>query len=150
MAAVYTHRFTVPESAIDLYGHASNIEYLRWMQDAATAHTASCGWTLDRYRESRAIWVVRKHAIEYLRPALCGDSLELLTWIESISDCQSTRRYLLAKAGEQGAVARAETLWVCVDPVSGRPRRVPQEFIEAIGCVADESEALRLAGAFPG
>ncbi|MCE1275050.1 MAG: thioesterase, partial [Chlorobiales bacterium] len=61
MRSVYTHAFTVPESAIDVNDHVSNIEYVRWMQEAATAHTASEGWTLERYRERRAVWVVRTH-----------------------------------------------------------------------------------------
>jgi len=142
MRSVYTHAFSVPESAIDVNGHVSNIEYVRWMQDAATAHTASEGWTLERYRESRAVWVVRTHTIEYLRPAFAGDRLELHTWIASVRDCQSRRMYLVTRADKDRAlIARAETLWICVDPDTGRPRRVPEEFIIAFDLVADEAVA---------
>jgi acyl-CoA thioester hydrolase len=144
---VFTHTFEVPGSSIDGYGHVSNIEYLRWMQDVATAHTASEGWTLDRYRKSRAIWVVRRHSIDYLMPAYAGDRLDLHTWIEWVRDCQSVRRYLLTREGESRAFARAETLWVCVDPESGRPKRVPEDFIQAFELVVGgEAEALRIVG----
>lgn len=144
---MFTHTFEVSGSSIDGYGHVSNIEYLRWMQDVATAHTASEGWTLDRYRQSRAIWVVRRHSIDYLMPAYAGDRLDLHTWIEWVRDCQSVRRYLLTREGEARALARAETLWVCVDPESGRPKRVPEDFIQAFELVVGgEAEALRIVG----
>jgi acyl-CoA thioester hydrolase len=150
LRGVYTHTFAVPESSIDRYGHVSNIEYLRWMQEAATEHTASEGWTLDRYHQKRAIWVVRRHTIEYLMPAFAGERLDLHTWIEWVRDCQSVRRYLLTKAGESRALARAETLWVCVDPESVRPKRVPEEFIQAFDLVTGgEKEALRIVGKAP-
>ena len=144
MRSVYTHAFNVPESAIDVNGHVSNIEYVRWMQDAATAHTASEEWTLDRYREFRAVWVARTHTIDYLRPAFAGDFIELYTWIASVRDCQSRRKYLFMRGGDHTVLARAETLWICVDPDSGRPKRVPEAFIGAFDLVADETEALRI------
>ncbi len=147
MRAVYTHRFTVPDSAIDVNGHVSNIEYVRWMQDAATAHTASEGWTLERYRECRAIWVVRTHTINYLRPAFAGDQLAFHTWIASVRDYQSVRQYLLTRPSDGAVLVRAETLWICVDPERGRPRRVPEAFVAAFDLVADESAALRLLDA---
>jgi acyl-CoA thioester hydrolase len=146
MRSVYTHTFSVPDSSIDQYGHVSNIEYLRWMQDAATEHTASAGWTLERYRQNRAIWVVRKHTIEYFVPAYAGDKLDLHTWIEGLRDCQSVRRYILTKAGANRILAKAETFWVCVDPESGRPKRVPEEFLLAFDLVPSEAEALRIVG----
>ncbi|AAM72494.1 MAG TPA: acyl-CoA thioesterase [Chlorobaculum sp.] len=147
MRRVFIHTFEVPGSSIDGYGHVSNIEYLRWMQDGATAHTASEGWTLDRYRQSRAIWVVRRHSIDYLMPAYASDRLDLHTWIEWVRDCQSVRRYLLTREGDVRALARAETLWVCVDPESGRPKRVPEDFIQAFELVVGgEAEALRIVG----
>jgi acyl-CoA thioester hydrolase len=126
-------------------GHVSNIEYLRWMQEAATEHTASEGWTLERYREHHTIWVVRKHTIEYNRPAFAGDLLSLHTWISSVTECQSIRRYLLTKAGERRVLASAETLWVCIDTESGRPKRVPQEFLSAFDLVEGDSDALDIA-----
>ena len=78
---IFTHTFTVPETSIDLNGHANNQEYLHWMQEVATAHSDACGWTLIRYQETRTTWVIRSHAVDYLRPAFAGERLTLLTWI---------------------------------------------------------------------
>jgi acyl-CoA thioester hydrolase len=69
------------------------------------------------------------------------------TWIEWVRDCQSVRRYLITREGQARVLAKADTLWVCVDPESGRPRRVPETFIQAFDLVpGGDTEALRIAG----
>ena len=68
MPAIYLHNVKVTDEHIDIQGHANNLVYLRWMQDAAVAHSAAQGWDGERYRELSAGWVVRSHFIEYLVP----------------------------------------------------------------------------------
>ena len=48
-------------------GHVNNVTYLRWVQDAATAH-----WTRPRAREDQAklLWIVLRHEIDYKQAAL--------------------------------------------------------------------------------
>ena len=64
----FTLEINVPETAIDGLGHVNNVEYVRWMQDAATAHADSSGCTAATVADG-AVWVVRSHRIEYVRPA---------------------------------------------------------------------------------
>ena len=45
MAQIYRYELTVPEDAVDVNGHVNNLEYLRWMQDAAILHSDSQGCT---------------------------------------------------------------------------------------------------------
>jgi hypothetical protein len=66
MPAIYEYQLTVPEAAIDGQGHVNNLEYVRWMQEAAIAHSIAQGWTAARYQEIGAGWVARSHWIEYL------------------------------------------------------------------------------------
>jgi acyl-CoA thioester hydrolase len=146
MRTVYTCTFRIPDSAIDMNGHVGNLEYIRWMQEIATAHSGSEGWTIDRYRNLRTCWVVRSHHIEYLRPAYAGDVIDLHTWIADFGEWQSPRKYLFTKSGDPRIIVRAETVWVYVDAVTGRPKRTPEEFMTSFDVVAGEEEALRLAG----
>jgi len=83
MSALYTHQLIVPQSAIDENGHVNNIEYMRWMQDAATAHATSVGGTLAT-KNLGAAWVARSHHIEYLRPAFANEHLVVHTWIANV------------------------------------------------------------------
>ena len=146
MPQIHARSLTVPPEAIDVLGHVNNLEYIRWMQEIATEHSAVQGWTLERYVALGAGWFVRRHTIEYLRPAFAGDALMILTWVESFARSSSPRRYLFHRARDAQVVARAETLWVFVDYATGAPLRIPAELRSAFE-TATEVEALRALSA---
>lgn len=143
LPGLHAHTLTVPISAIDVNGHASNLEYLRWMQEAATAHSDAQGWTLDRYRQTGTTWVVRTHTIDYLRPALEGEALSVLTWIAGFEAQESPRQYLFWRHWDRKILARARTLWVYVDAGTGRASRIPEAFRQAFDVISDEATVLR-------
>jgi acyl-CoA thioester hydrolase len=144
MRRVFTQTIVALPEAIDVNGHVNNLEYLRWMQEVATAHSAAQGWDPARYRETRSSWVIRSHAIEYLRPAFAGDAILLATWIAAFGEQQSPRKYLFVRATDRKILARAETLWVYVDAATGRPALIPEAFRSAFEIVGSEDEALQL------
>ena len=141
---VFLHRFTVPQAAMDANGHANNAEYVRWMQDAATAHSDAVGWTLARYQGAGGTWVIRSHHIEYLRPAFAGEALTLATWVGGFDARESPRHYLLWRDRDRKLLARARTLWVYVDAGTGRAAAIPDDLRAAFPVVPDEQAALRL------
>ena len=140
---VFAHTFTIPAASMDGNGHVNNLEYLRWMQEIAMAHSDAQGWDLARYGEAGSSWVVRSHAIEYLRPAFAGEALTVLTWIEGFQQQESLRHYLFWRERDRKLLAKARTLWVYVDAATGRARPIPAEFRSAFDVVADEKEVLR-------
>lgn len=148
MPAIYTRTFAVPHHAIDVNGHVNNLEYLRWMQEVATEHSAVQGWAVERYLSSGGVWVVKTHFIEYLAAAFEGDVLALHTWVADMRSSSSRRRYLFSREGAVQPVARAETLWVFVDARSGRARRIPEELRSAF-TVPAEDELSRLLRSEP-
>lgn len=121
----YTLRLQVPEADIDLLGHTNNVAYLRYLERAAIEHATVLGFDLERLRELGGFFVVRKHEIEYLRPTVAGDELEILTWVESMEGIRTTRCYEIYHAATGTPVVRAATLWIWTD-FNGRPRRIPQ------------------------
>jgi acyl-CoA thioester hydrolase len=104
----------------------NNVEFVRWMQDAAVAHADARGLTAAT-REAGATWVVRSHRIEYLRPAMAGDRINVLTWVADFRRAFSLRRYRFTRASDGTVLARGETDWVFVDVKTGRPKSVPEE-----------------------
>ncbi|MBM4377242.1 MAG: acyl-CoA thioesterase [Deltaproteobacteria bacterium] len=119
----------VADEDIDMLGHASNISYVRWIQDAAIAHSTAVGLGVDAFRDLGAHFVVRRHEIDYLRSALRDDVVTLETWIESWTGVTSLRRTRLVANGAE--VARAVTTWAFVDGASGRPSRIPERVRDA-------------------
>ncbi len=140
MIRVYSHRFRVPAEAIDMQKHVNNVEYLRWMQDVAIAHSTALGWPMERYFKERFSWVVRTHGIEYLRPGLLDDPIRLLTWVSSIGERSSVRKYLFWRESDRQILARAESTWVFIDLRTGLPRPIPEEVRSSFVAVEDESE----------
>jgi len=127
MPAIFDHHHRVRADEIDFLGHANNLRYLAWMQDAALAHSDAQGWPQARYQEVGAVWVVRSHAVEYLRPAMADDVLVVRTWVTKIGRLDSVRRYRVIRAADNVLLVEGETRWIWVDIASGRPRRVPEE-----------------------
>jgi acyl-CoA thioester hydrolase len=114
---------------VDDLNHISNVAYVRWVQEVARAHSHASGWSMPEYQKLGAVWVVRRHDIEYLAPAFAGDAIRLETWVESWQAASATRRTRISRVagGAAAELARATTIWVLVSTDGGRPRRIPPE-----------------------
>jgi acyl-CoA thioester hydrolase len=123
--ARFTLDLTVAPSAIDANGHANNVEFVRWMQEAAVAHAEAAGCTAAALAAAGGAWVVRSHRIEYLRPAFAGDRLAVVTWVADFRRAFSLRKYEFVRPVDNVVLARGETDWVYVDAGTGRPRSIP-------------------------
>lgn len=146
MPRIYTRSIAVTSAVIDANGHVNNLEYLRWMQEVATAHSVAQGWPVDRYLANGLSCFVRSHFIEYQSPAFQGDTLSVHTWVKGMGSRSSPRRYLFWREDDGKAIARAETLWVFVDVRTGRPHRVPPELREAFPVIPSDEEVLSELG----
>jgi acyl-CoA thioester hydrolase len=115
---------TVVPDDIDVLGHVNNVVYLRWVQDAAVAHWSVL--TSPAQRKDLA-WVVARHEIDYKRPAHDGDRLIARTWVGPASRNTFERHTEIIRAEDRKLVVRARTVWVPIDPRSGRPTTVPPD-----------------------
>src|SRR5688572_30149926 len=99
MAVTHEYEFEVPAGAIDANGHVNNVEFVRWMQEAAVAHADSAGCTAAT-KAAGATWVVRSHQVEYLRPAGSGERVRVITWVANVRRAFSLRRYQFRRAAD--------------------------------------------------
>ena len=134
---MFSHRFTVPLSAVDANGHVNNVVYIQWMQDVATLHFNSVGGSAPMIKAG-ATWVVRSHNIEYLSPLFAGEEVIVLTWVVNFRRVRSLRRYRFLRAADEVLLARGETDWVFVDAASGRPCRIPDGIASLLPLLEDE------------
>lgn len=130
-----SERFVLPirpvPGDIDELGHVSNLVYLRWVQDVAMAHSRARGWDWARYRAHGAVFVVRRHEIDYVAQVMLGQELQAETWVETWRAASCIRRTELSRDGKP--VARAATTWAMIGLVSGRPERIPAEIVGLFG-----------------
>ena len=131
VATPFTQPVTVQASDLDEFGHTNNVVYLSWLERIAWAHSISLGLSMDAYRRLGCGCVARKHELEYLAPTFAGDELEVGTWVhENDGRLTMWRAYQILRARDGKTVLRGRTQWVCVDLATGKPRRMPPEFVD--------------------
>ena len=139
LTQVFRHAIVVREDSLDENGHVNNVQYVQWMQDAATGHSASVGCSRITKTEG-ATWVARSHAIEYLRPAFLDDRITVLTWVSDHRRVRSLRKYKFIRDADGVLLAKGETDWVFVDTASGKPRGIPKEVMNTFTLVPPDQE----------
>jgi acyl-CoA thioester hydrolase len=140
MPQIYQYKLTVTEDAVDVNGHVNNLEYLRWMQDAAILHSDAQGCT-KATTAAGATWVVRTHRVEYLRPAFAGEEIIVLTWVSNFRRVQSLRKYKIIRVKDNAVLVEGETDWVFVDAQTGRLRSIPKNVMAAFEILPKEKES---------
>lgn len=126
-------RVTVED--IDGLGHANNAVYVTWLERCAWRHSSYLGLDLAEYRRLDRAMAVLRHEIDYLASAHEGDELILGTWIIDWDQrLKMNRRFQLIRPSDGATLLRARTTFVCIELSSGRPKRMPSEFIDGYGC----------------
>jgi acyl-CoA thioester hydrolase len=114
----------VQPADIDRQNHVNNTVYVRWIQEVATAH-----WEARAPADARdAIgWVVLRHEIDYKSPAGLGDQVVLRTWVGKATRITFERFTEIRRASDNELLSQARTVWVPINPETGKPTRVPPE-----------------------
>lgn len=117
---------------IDELGHSNNVCYLSWLERCAWEHSAAVGFDVHNMLAINHAMVVRDTRMQYLLATFAGDRLQIGDWIV---DCdrklRATRAFQIVREQDSKTVMRAEIDYVCINIESGRPSRMPAEFITA-------------------
>lgn len=127
---------TVEAADVDALGHVNNIVYVRWLQDVATAHANAAGVSHADLVRIGAVFVVRKHEIEYLRPGFLGERIILRTHVSWWKGASCERVTSIDRVSDGAVLARAKTLWAFVNAQTGKPTRLPPEVVNAFASSA--------------
>jgi acyl-CoA thioester hydrolase len=139
MPGIFEFHHTVRNEEIDDQGHANNVCYVAWMQDAALAHSATQGWPPEAYQRIGMGWVARSHTIQYHHRAGAGAPIVVVTGVAEFKRVTSVRRYRIVRQSDGGLLATAETKWAFIDYATVQPCRVPAEVVKAFEIVETPS-----------
>ncbi len=114
---------------IDAARHVNNAAYLDYVNDLGIQAALAHGWSHARMVEVGFTLVARKHHVEYLRPAVLDDELEMATWVSDVRRTTSIRHYTIARAGDGERLTRIRSLWFCVDLATQKSMRFPEAFM---------------------
>lgn len=114
----------VTDKDLDDLNHVNNVVYLQWVQDAAAAHWNSLA---TPFIQQTYFWVVIRHEINYRWPALSGDSLVAITWVETLEGVRSDRVVELRRKSDGRLLADARTTWCLMSRITNKPTRIGED-----------------------
>lgn len=107
-------------------------EILRFAQDSAVMHTASCGYSLNKLNDSNSAWILLSiHLV--LEESITCSTVIVKTWPYDFSKVFGPRAFLILDAETDSTLAKCASLWTFVDTKNGRPKEIPREMIDAFG-----------------
>lgn len=119
---------------IDGLNHTNNTVYVKWCEKVAWAHSCALGLDLDCYQRLNRAMAINHAQYHYLKASHEGQELGLATWItEWDKKLTMKRQFQIVRLEDEVTLLRAKVDFVCIDIASGRPRRLPPEFIDGYG-----------------
>lgn len=131
MKKIFVYRPAVQATDIDTLGHVNNEVYLRWLIEAAVAHSSFVGYSLAKFLEIQAAFVVRRHELDYLLPTFVEDRLRIETWTDEMDGSRALRHYEIFNENSNKMILKGQTMWVFVSLQTGRPTKIPSDVVTA-------------------
>ena len=100
----------------------------RYTQDVSDDDTTDAGLAADPG------WVVRSTVVDELVPAALAEHLTFVTFCSGVGRTWAERR--LSVSGDGGARYEVATVWICVNPTTGAPSSLTDQFNELYGPAA--------------
>lgn len=129
MPQIHERTFRVRHYECDTYGHLNGTNYLRYMQETAFDAAEAEGFGVHEHERQGRVWFVRQSGIEYLRPLVYNDPVQVTTWVESYRRVDLHRLYEFRKIGSDEPVARGYTDWIYLDRHTSRPLEIPEDLM---------------------
>lgn len=126
MSEIYRRTRVITPDDVDELGHVNNVRWVQFVAELAVAHASLRGSDLDTMRQQGALWIVRRHEIDYRRPALPGEEIVEETWVHAMSGAKSDRRSRFTRASDGALLVEAVSIWAYVDAKTLRPARIPE------------------------
>lgn len=119
---------------IDGLEHTNNTVYVKWCEQVAWSHSVSLGLDLDCYRSLNRAMAITHSEYNYLQASRAGDDIIAATWItEWDRKLTMQRRFQIIRPSEGVTLLRGSMRFACIEISTGRPRRLPPEFISGYG-----------------
>jgi acyl-CoA thioester hydrolase len=110
--------------------------YLKFMERARTEWLRSLGFEQDALRERQGVlFAVRRVALDYLRPARFNDLLWVTAAIIRHGGASLDFRQEVLREGDGTLCCRGDIRVACLDAVTMRPSRIPDNLMAEIADV---------------
>lgn len=124
----------VEPADIDGLQHTNNAVYVKWCERVAWSHSESLQLDLACYQRLDRAMVITRSEFDYLQASRLGDEIAVATWITDWDQRFTMQRHFqVIRSSDQVTLLRARMMFACVELSSGKPRRLPSEFLQGYG-----------------
>lgn len=128
----FLRRTTVLGSDVDALNHTNNTVYVRWCEECAWEHSASLGMDIEAYHQLDRAMAVVEGRYQYVKASYRDDEIDTATWITDWDKrLTMTRQFQIRRVADAVTLLRAEVRFACIEISTGKPRRLPKEFLAA-------------------
>lgn len=111
---------------------ATSLTILRYLEDAAIAHSESVGYGVGRLKSEQRAWILNRWHLQIERYPVYGEKVIIETWPSNFERFYATREFLIINQNLE-IIGRATSLWIFINTQSKRPLRIGPEFQDAYG-----------------
>jgi len=122
----FTQRWAVEWRDVDPDQSLNIAAYFDYLLDFVINARAACGLTFEHSHHEGFASYIRRQWLRIFEPVSLGDELELTTWLSNVKRATVMRHFTIQRVGDGKQIGQSHTLWVCVDPKTGRPVRIPE------------------------
>ncbi len=129
---VHTTTIQVRFYELDPYDHVNHTNYFAYFETARIEYLNEMGWGLDVLKDKGWQFVVVEIEARFLAAARYGQELTIHTWVEDAGRVKSTWRQTMLHGDQE--MCRV-TVTAAFTDLDGRPRRLPEEFVEHVAAL---------------
>jgi acyl-ACP thioesterase len=99
---------------------------INYFQDCSTFQSEDLNIGMDYLLSKQRVWLLNSWQLEIKRPARLGEYITIGTWPYGFKGFFGYRNFIMKDHHEE-VIAVANSVWVYLDSISGRPARVPED-----------------------
>jgi len=112
---------------LDPAGHVNNAVYLHWFEQAMWDAFEGAGWPLERIMAGNLGMVQVAHEVDYLRPALNGMTLRIVSQPIALSRTRGAWLHEISDTSSGEVLTRDYSVGAFLDLTTGKPCSLPEE-----------------------
>jgi len=126
---LYTITHKVIFEDLDQMEHVNNANYLQLVEACREQALVANNQSMPRMSETEYLIRVHRYHVHYRKPAVLDDELRISTWVYNVDGASCSRYYQMRRGSDCELLAQVHAKEEWIDPQSGNPVNVPEEFL---------------------
>jgi acyl-CoA thioester hydrolase/thioesterase-3 len=127
----YFSDFQVRPDDLDMFRHVHSSRYMDYVLAARYEQMARCyGCSMEYFLEQGLAWVIRKTTLEFKRPLLLGDAMQVETWIHGLDSHTAEIQFRILRKHDGKTACEGNFIYALLQMDTGKAIRIPEWVIE--------------------